>query len=344
MKHAATILAALILANVSALARTPHILARWGGENVVLTEIATGRQWQDTYENFFANCKGYHPNAVGVKVVGSLPASFLARERAAKLAKRSPAPAPKPAPQIIAKAPAKRSAGPPEPTLNLPVANFTPQQANDSGLLLPPALPERVTLTEALRSMALGIPPRPDWIQEADEIEAEPPEPAEIIAGPKTQNLEPVNITDRYDVRRRAIITAGRLDEILGGKLAGTGSIFITEARKNGICPVFLAGVAMHESANGTSKIVRERNNAFGICPGGSYARYDSIAENIAAAARLLGGSSYAGGSRYTIGEIQKRYCPIGQNDPKGLNHHWRSGVVHHMKAFFGETLHVASL
>lgn len=103
----ATIALLIALASCTAApARTPHIEARWGGELVVLKLVSTGQTWTESYEDFFSKCQGHHPNALGVKVFGTLPQSFLARKAAAKPAAAPPtpvkvkaAPQPKPAPR-----------------------------------------------------------------------------------------------------------------------------------------------------------------------------------------------------------------------------------------------------
>lgn len=74
-----------------------------------------------------------------------------------------------------------------------------------------------------------------------------------------------LKIAANYDCRSRSIVMADRLDSQLGGVLADKGQKIIDEARKNSLCPVFLAAVAMHESANGESKCARDKNNTFGI-------------------------------------------------------------------------------
>lgn len=353
---------ALAFLALTAGAVEPHIVARWGGELVHFRLIATGQEWEETYEDFFAKCRGLHPNEVGVKVIGKLPASFLARERAAKLAKRQ---APQPAPDIAETAPSAPPVStrpPPAPKpkrgqriVESPLPNFDGSEVvPDLPPLLLPQLPRRFSVITGER-----VPE--EWESPAVELqpEEEPKQEGGILGGvislltgepvgdeperPKTREARAVEITGDYDVRKQAVVTSTRLDDVLEAKLAGQGGTIIAEARKNNLCPLFLAAVAIHESDNGKSKIVRERNNAFGICPSGSYARYDSIEENIAAAARLIGGKGYAAGGRFTIARIQSKYAPIGSNDPKNLNKHWTNGVVHHMKAFFGTTVHVVA-
>lgn len=315
------LLAAIITLAATATAAPCRFIATWGGPLVEWYEPSTGQRWTCSYADFFKYCGKKHPREMGIKVLGSLPQTRQQAPALALAAPKQTARGKAPAPQIEAE--------------SLP--RMTGREvANSTVRLLPPAMPEKVTLAEAFASMATGLPP-----EHQDERIIIEPEP--LPDEPRVQQLYAVAITGAYDVRRRAIVTASRLDAILEGKLAGQGAKIIEAARQYKLCPIFLAAVAIHESCNGKSKIVRERNNAFGLCPGGSYARYDDIESNIEAAARLLGGKGYAGGSRHTIASIQPKYCPIGDNDPKGLNKHWTTGVIHHMKSFLGPTLQVVA-
>jgi cell wall-associated NlpC family hydrolase len=56
---------------------------------------------------------------------------------------------------------------------------------------------------------------------------------------------------------------------------------------------------------------------------------YPSWSAAIAAAARNLGGPTYAGDGRVTIGTIQQRWAPAGaSNDPTDLNSNWARNVA----------------
>lgn len=158
----------------------------------------------------------------------------------------------------------------------------------------------------------------------------------------KVSPVEVVELSRNYNVRNYSIVTAAHLEQDFQGVLMGKGEIFLEEARRNEICPIFLAAVAMHESAKGTSKLARQNNNVFGIFKGGKYHRFDSVDECIKFSAKLLGGKLYAGGRNDTVAEIQKIYCPVGAaNDPNGLNKHWLDGVLKYMRQIFGEEIYV---
>lgn len=159
---------------------------------------------------------------------------------------------------------------------------------------------------------------------------------------PKARPVKSIAISSNYDVRQHSVITSGRLDMFLGGVLKNKGSLFIEVARKNNICPIAFAAIAMHESANGNSKFARERNNVFGIYLKGKYHYFDSVEECIEYSGKLLGGKLYCGGRNYTIKKIQQIYCPVGaNNDPRGINKYWLSGVLNKMKTLWGEEIFV---
>jgi hypothetical protein len=165
-------------------------------------------------------------------------------------------------------------------------------------------------------------------------------------SAPKTvYNASPVQavaLSASYDIRSHSIITGGRLDEEFGGVLKGKGHKFVQEARKNGICPIFLAAVSMHESANGRSEFARTKNNVFGIFLNGKYHKFASVDECIEFTAKLLAGRIYA--RNPTIQGVQRIYCPVGaKNDPKGLNKYWLSGVMAKMQTLWGKTIYVTA-
>jgi hypothetical protein len=178
---------------------------------------------------------------------------------------------------------------------------------------------KRFSLLEAFRSMAAKT--------------------KEVFA-PKASPVKTVSLDKSYSIHNHSVITAARLDMFLAGVLSNKGEVFIREARKNNLCPLFLSAIAMHESANGKSKFARQRNNVFGIYLKGKYHSFNSVDECIAYSARLLAGRIY--NKNPTIAGVQKIYCPVGaKNDPKGVNKYWLSGVLGKMKMLWGETIYV---
>lgn len=180
----------------------------------------------------------------------------------------------------------------------------------------------RISLMDAFRDMALKV--------------------KKTFSPAKAEPIKSVNVDRNYDVRVCSIITASRIDKLLGGTLRGKGQKFIEEAHKNNICPIFFASVAIHESAGGNSKMAKEKNNCFGIYKNGRYHTFDSIDQCIEFTAKLFASKLYAGGKNWTVGGIQKVYCPVSaSNDPRGLNKYWLDGVLGYMTKIWGKTIYV---
>src|SRR5215471_536583 len=73
--------------------------------------------------------------------------------------------------------------------------------------------------------------------------------------------------------------TAKLLNTHLGGVLAGRGADFVAAANKAGISPKLLAAISMFETGNGSSSMVRNKNNPAGIYDSraGAYRTFDSL-------------------------------------------------------------------
>ncbi|MED3912736.1 phage tail tape measure protein [Peribacillus simplex] len=129
-------------------------------------------------------------------------------------------------------------------------------------------------------------------------------------------------------------VSAADLNAVLKGELKGMGAVFIREAAKAGLDPAFLASVAMHESGNGSSKAVKNKNNAFGIMGSNGLRSFSSLEQNIAYTADMFK-RLYTSKGLDSIVEIQKKYAPDGaKNDPNGLNSHWQKGVLRFWNQF----------
>jgi hypothetical protein len=110
-----------------------------------------------------------------------------------------------------------------------------------------------------------------------------------------------------------------------------------------GISPALLAAIAMHETGNGTSSAVRNKNNAFGIMGSNGLKSFTSLEESIKYAASLLK-KNYIDKGLTTVEAIQKKYAPVGvANDPTGLNKNWVNGVNKFLSAIGGITKSVTS-
>ena len=163
---------------------------------------------------------------------------------------------------------------------------------------------------------------------------------AKRIFVPKAKPVKTVSLSKDYNIHNHSIIASGRLDQFLGGVLAGKGEKFLAEARKNNICPIFLVAIAMHESANGKSLFAREKNNVFGIFLKGKYHTFECVDECIEFSAKLLAGRLYS--KNPTIVGVQRIYCPVGaKNDPKSLNKYWLGGVLDKMEKLWGKTIYL---
>jgi murein DD-endopeptidase MepM/ murein hydrolase activator NlpD len=131
-------------------------------------------------------------------------------------------------------------------------------------------------------------------------------------------------------------VTADVLNKFLGGKLAGTGALFIKYGQQYGVDPALMAAIAMHETGNGTSNAIRKKNNVGGLMGKNGLMSFSSIEAGIETMARNLW-KNYISQGLTTIEAIQKKYAPIGaKNDPTGLNKHWVSGVTKFYQAITG--------
>lgn len=108
---------------------------------------------------------------------------------------------------------------------------------------------------------------------------------------------------------------------------------FIEAGKEFKVDPALLASIAMHETGLGTSKAFKEGNNLMGISNRTGVVYYpdqNSATNSIKHMARLLGTSSIYKPYRdsHSIEELAKIYAPVGaENDPRGYNQHWASGV-----------------
>lgn len=116
-------------------------------------------------------------------------------------------------------------------------------------------------------------------------------------------------------------------------------SDFEAAGAKYGVDPRFLMAISMHETANGTSRVFREKNNAMGVSNSKGAIAQPSHAHSIEKMARLLGSTSSGPYKRArTIGEIARIYAPVGAaNDPRALNGYWAKGVMNNFLKLGGD-------
>lgn len=118
-----------------------------------------------------------------------------------------------------------------------------------------------------------------------------------------------------------------KLENTLDGKLSGTATHFINAGKKYDLDPNLLSAIAIHETGNGSSRAVNEKNNVAGMMGRNGLRSYESVEESIFDMARNLR-ENYLNKGKETIADIGAKYAPVGAaNDPTGLNNHWTQGV-----------------
>lgn len=158
------------------------------------------------------------------------------------------------------------------------------------------------------------------------------------LSTPMTNSYNPITIQhiSKIDVSTTAGDTSDfkfkpmqflKLDNSLEGKLSGMASHFIDAGKKYDIHPGLLSAIAIHETGNGSSKAVNEKNNVAGMMGKNGLRSYASVEDSIFDMARNLR-QNYLNQGKDTIVKIGAKYAPVGAaNDPTGLNNHWTQGV-----------------
>ena len=144
------------------------------------------------------------------------------------------------------------------------------------------------------------------------------PEPSEEPEErPEVKKLFDINMMQNYE-------KAHVIDEHLDGRLRGKGRAYVSAGLLHNVNPFLLASISIHETGNGTSKILREKNNVAGLMKNGiTFRKFESIDESIFWFASLLE-KYYIAGGRNDLESIGAKFCPLGaKNDPTGLNKNW---------------------
>lgn len=127
-------------------------------------------------------------------------------------------------------------------------------------------------------------------------------------------------------------VTPSNLNSKLGGVLKGKGAVFEQAGKMYGIDPKLIAAISIHETGNGTSNAVRNKNNVGGMMGERGLQSFKSLDDGIFAMASNLK-KNYFDEGLDTIQEIQKKYAPVGaKNDPTDLNQFWASAVSKYYK------------
>lgn len=143
---------------------------------------------------------------------------------------------------------------------------------------------------------------------------------------PIDPHLVATSPNDKSDFRFKPVQFLN-LDNMLEGKLSGTAIHFINAGKKYDIDPGLLSAIAIHETGNGSSRAVNEKNNVAGMMGKDGLRSYASVEDSIFDMARNLR-KNYLNQGKDTIAEIGAKYAPVGAtNDPTGLNNHWTKGV-----------------
>ena len=134
------------------------------------------------------------------------------------------------------------------------------------------------------------------------------------------------------DVRLSSGASAGDIDARLAGTgLEGLGTSFVEAEKKYNVNAWFLAGLAIHESGYGSSKIATEKNNVFGFqaydaSPYASARTFNTKAEGVDTVAKYISENYLTAGGKYyngvSIDGIGKRYA----TDPN-----WSTAIKKHM-------------
>ena len=128
--------------------------------------------------------------------------------------------------------------------------------------------------------------------------------------------------------------TAEDLNRYLIGKgvLEGKGQVFMEAQERYEISAAVLVGIAMNESAKGTSNLARNKNNIGGVRISGSteFRTFESVDDCIMEMARFLkaGYVDNSGRPLTQLYQINAKYCPTSDpTDTSGHNGFWARAV-----------------
>ncbi|WP_019156877.1 C40 family peptidase [Robertmurraya massiliosenegalensis] len=115
---------------------------------------------------------------------------------------------------------------------------------------------------------------------------------------------------------------------VSAGKLSSYGQTIIDLSEKQGIDPVLFAAIAFHETGNGTSPAIMNKNNPGGLMGSSGLYEFSTLEEGLESMSRTLHNRIIKDGLT-TIEQLGSKYAPVGAaNDPSGLNNHWVPNVT----------------
>lgn len=150
----------------------------------------------------------------------------------------------------------------------------------------------------------------------------------------KGQKTQKSNSKYNKDATELYTGTAEDLNKYLKGKgvLEGQGQAFLNAQKKYGISASVLAGICIHESGNGKSRLAKTKNNIGGVRIAGStkFRTFNSVAECIDYMGSLLK-RKYVNQGLTTLSQINSKYCPPSDpTDTTGTNYIWAQEVNKH--------------
>ena len=123
------------------------------------------------------------------------------------------------------------------------------------------------------------------------------------------------------------------------GVFSNKGDVILEIATRQGIDPVLMAAIALHETTNGTSRAVVTKNNPGGLMGSDGLMTFSTLDEGLEAMGRTLHNRIIKDGL-VTIEDLGSVYAPIGAgNDPTNLNTHWVPNITTFVSSLGGLTM-----
>ena len=123
------------------------------------------------------------------------------------------------------------------------------------------------------------------------------------------------------------------------GVFSGKGELFVEIANEQGIDPVLMAAIALHETTNGTSNAVVTKNNPGGLMGKDGLMHFSTLEEGLESMGQTLHNRIIKDGY-VTIVDLGSVYAPIGAaNDPTNLNAHWVPTITAMVSSLGGLTM-----
>lgn len=171
-------------------------------------------------------------------------------------------------------------------------------------------------------------------LKDKPKITYQPTEKVLLSTSEPTQNKE-IHIVVTFEEDKDIV---NKINSKLGGELKNRGEYIVYLCRQQNISPYLFTAIARHETANGTSKAIKEQYNPGGLMnpKTDKLKTYGCLENGLEDMADVLG-KYYIKMGLKTIKAIQQKYCPVGvANDPTGLNKYWLEAVTNYYKEMKG--------